>query len=121
MLSSPGAEKVRADGPPVYVTGRGVMNQFIDISEFRNEFADLTEYSSLELQERLSKSNWTVAMDANCVLILKNINPQITAYVATWGSGKGFVLKGKTLSAVDLGMQEMIRTLKLQPGSCAWK
>ncbi len=120
-LKDIGAKAVRAEGPAVYISGHGVTNQFVDITEFRSDFSDLASMTRKELHARLSGSRWTELSDPlDCVLIMKNNNPQITAIIATWGNGKGFVLKGRNLPDVNTAMQEMLTTLSIEPGSCAW-
>ncbi|WP_413586244.1 hypothetical protein [Bdellovibrio sp. HCB274] len=120
-IKATGRDSVRAEGPPTYVMGRGVMTQFIDIGEFRNEFPDFVDYSANDIQSRLERSAWSVVSNSDCILIMKSNDPQITAYIATWGLGKGFVLKGRSLPDVDKAMTGFINSLVLTPGSCAWK
>lgn len=120
-LKSIGNAAVRAEGPAVYKSGIGVTSQFVDITEFQSEFPDLTDYRREQIQQRLSESRWQeVSSHQDCALIMKSTNSQIVAIIATWGKGKGFVLKGPRLSEVDRAMQEMLSTLTLEPGSCAW-
>ncbi|MEK2689820.1 hypothetical protein [Bdellovibrio sp. GT3] len=114
-------ESVRAEGPPVYVYGRGVTTQFVDITEFQDEFADFTNYSALEIRERLEQSKWRLVSESDCAIIMKNNDPKIVAYIGTWGAGKGFVLKGLNLPDVDQAMIGMLGSLRVTPGSCAWK
>lgn len=114
-------ESVRAEGPPVYVYGRGVTTQFVDITEFQDDFSDFTNYSALEIRQRLEKSNWRLVSESDCILIMKNNDPKIVAYIGTWGMGKGFVLKGLNLPDVDQAMIGMLGSLRITTGSCTWK
>ncbi len=120
-LSATGSQSVRAEGPPVYVLGRGVTQQFVDVTEFKDEFADFTNYSALEIRDTLEQSSWRVVSENGCALIMKNNDPRIVAYIGTWGAGKGFVLKGYNLPGVDQAMIDLLGSLKITPGSCAWK
>lgn len=120
-LAMIGADSVRAEGPPTFVLGRGVVNQFVDITEFQDEFPDFANYSALEINQRLASSAWRLVSDSNCVLIMKNNDPQVVAYIATWGAGKGFVLKGRNLPDVDQAMVDLLGSLKITPESCSWK
>lgn len=121
QLKDIGTQAVRAEGPAVYISGRGVTNQFVDITEFRSDFPDLVSMNRAEIRQRLEASRWQeLPASQGCVLVMKNANPQIAAVIATWGNGKGFVLKGRNLPDVNTAMQEMLTTLSIEPGSCAW-
>ena len=122
QIKNIGAEAVRIEGPPVYIAGRGVAAQFVDITEFRSDFHDLADLNREELRQRLSNSLWQeLSSPHECVLTMKNANPQIAAVIATWGDGKGFVLKGQRLPDVERAVQDMLSTLQIDPGACAWK
>lgn len=116
------AETVTALGPNVYVAGQGLMPEYIEISEFSAEFPNLVNYSEEQLENRLTANSWEVIPGANesCVAGLRFASNQVVVYALTWGSGKGVVLKAPRLGGTEEAMKEMLATLVLDTGSCAW-
>lgn len=113
--------RVKALGPVVFVANKGMISQYVEISEFHDDFAEVVNLSAQELNTRFTTNNWTALGNSReCVLILRNQSPSIAAYIVTWGSGKGLVLKGPRLPDVEKAMQSMLESLSIT-GGCAWK
>lgn len=117
------ADGVTALGPNVYVAGQGLVPEYVNISEFYLEFPDLVTYSPEELETRLTANRWEVipAEAHSCIVSLRFASNQIVVYALTWGNGKGVVMKAPKVGATEDAIKEMLATLTLDPGSCAWK
>lgn len=118
-----GQDKVIARGPQFFSANRGLVELFIRIAEFADEFPDAIPQTSSELALRFHLAGWSQHSTVNnsCVLMFSRRSSSLTSYILTWGSGKGFVLNGPGYEDVDQAMQSMIQTLQLDPGACAWK
>lgn len=116
------AKTVTALGPNVYVAGQGLMPEYINISEFSDEFPDVVNYSAEQLKKRLIANNWEVVPVASesCVIGFRFASNQVVVYALTWGAGKGIILKAPRVGGTENSMLEMLATLSLEPGSCAW-
>jgi hypothetical protein len=94
--------------------------QYFEVSEFRTEFPDATALTKKELIARFEKSNWQAAQSQACELVLRSYSPGIVAYIVTWGSGKGFVIKGTDSADTQRAIQKAFETLKVT-SECQWK
>ncbi len=116
------AEAVTALGPNVYVAGQGLVPEYVTISEFYAEFPNLVQYSAAQLEAHLTARNWElVPLDGdNCVSALRFASRQVIVYALTWGNGKGVVLKAPQVGQTENAIKQMLSTLALDNGSCAW-
>jgi hypothetical protein len=115
-------EALRVMGPVVATITTGFIQQYVEVSEFRNEFADATQLSATDLKKRFTAQKWTDHKShTGCVVLLKSSQNGVFAWIATWGQGKGVVLKGLALPDIDNAMTAMIQSLSLDEGACAWK
>ena len=122
LIESSTDNSLRASGRPVLTRENGLTRQYVEIVEFDQEFPDAVGLSALELQSRFSKAGWTpVPANEHCALAISSSNNRVTARIVTWGSGRGFVLKGPALPDVQKVMAELISNMKLDNGACAWK
>lgn len=116
-------DSVRCLGP-ISVIQRGANatmgTQYFEVSEFAREFPDATSANSQELITRFEKSGWKAQPSENCNTVLRLRTDGAVAYIVTWGSGKGFVMKGTPTAQTEQAMREALLSLKIN-GGCAWK
>ena len=109
---------------PVSINQRGLTSsmgtQFFEISEFSNEFADATSLSAEKIVARFEKSGWKKISSPSCQVVMKLHTNGAIAYLATWGSGKGFVMKGTPTAQTEQVMREALTSLTIS-GGCSWK
>lgn len=115
------SETVLANGPPG-IGPNGFSSQFIEIREFREYFSEIENSSKLETQTFFAARGWEQNQSIKtCVEAYAFENATATGAALTWGSGKGVILQGPATANVKIAIQQMIVTLKLLPGACAWK
>jgi hypothetical protein len=113
---------VTAVGPVAFTPDRGPVQQFFDVTEFKDEFPDAVDLSVSDLQTRFAQSNWTmIPGPIPCAVGWQKENSSVMTYIFTWGGGRGFVMKGLNTYATKQVMSATLHTLTIEPGACAWK
>lgn len=115
------ADAVRAMGPMAYLAGKGLSQQFIDVLEFENDFKDKGQYSREDLRRDFISNSWTEMNTSNCVLHFMKENGSIIAHVVSWGSGRGYILRGPLTSDVSQAMNSALKSQQRVSAECLWK
>jgi len=111
-----------ANGPNTFSPQLGMFRQFIEISEFSDEFKDAVLLSKNELVDRMSKSKWIeVPASITCAVELRQDHGNVAASLVTWGQGRGFVIKGPRSPQVERTIQAILKSVKTINGACTWK
>ncbi|MGZ3710685.1 MAG: hypothetical protein ACXVBE_02975 [Bdellovibrionota bacterium] len=113
--------RLRLISPMVDIRPGFVSQPFLELGEVDQLLPNLVKLERAELRSRLAELGWTVKVVGD---------PCIDAYIrnsedgdlisAFWGVSKGLVVIGPHSPYVRNGEREILSTLKLEAGACAW-
>jgi len=94
---------------------------FIELRTVESEFPEIAKLNRTGVEAEFSKLGWKrIASSDPCVDSYRNVSSSVAATVLLWGPGRGLVILGGLSQPAKNGVDEIISTLELTPGSCAW-
>lgn len=121
QLGALSSDAVRAMGPAAYINGTGLRKLFIDILEFASDFSSLANASRDDLRREFLSAGWAEENTSDCSVHFKKQGDSVVAHVVSWGSGKGYILRGLFIEDVATAMDEIVRSQQRVSTECVWK
>ncbi len=94
------------------------------LQRFERLFPDLVNLSAENIREvflaQPEKLWWELRTADDCLLGFASEEGSLYQVVTTWGGGRGLVLLGEKDPDVQRGMREILRSMRLGEGACAW-
>ena len=90
-------------------------------SEFTIQEPNWVNLDRNEIKRTLNSLGWQALASPNlCMEVWSKMSPSDSTFVATWGRGKGLVLYGPNFPRLNQEARDLIQSIELSPGACAW-
>lgn len=114
-------ERLRLTAPVVEMKGNVPSRPFLEFGGVGQTLPVLLEAGREQARETLSSLGWRPKPHSDpCVDAYQRISEGGDHLIFLWGIGKGLGVIGPHSPYVRNGENEILRTLTLEPGACAW-
>lgn len=99
-------------------------NASLDLYPLASEYPDLPDAGRDEALAyfRGRGAAWTeISIHESCILALTAVNEGTTTTVIAWGERKGIVIIGAPQARVEAALTQLVDSLRLDGGQCAWR
>ena len=115
------AEGLRLIAPNIRTSGLGSA-PVIELRRFIAEYPQEAAYTRDQQRANFAAHGWWLANHSNpCVEVFLSDNDSASVAIATWGEGKGVVIIGQKTGLTKSSIKQMLDSLTLDAGACAWK
>ena len=108
--------------PPPVTLGANPF-EYIQVDDLSQDYSGLIGLTRDEFTIRIESTGgtWTQLISGDpCILILRSSDSAASATTATWGNGKGFVMKSPLDNGASQAVTQILSAIQLTPGACAW-
>lgn len=94
---------------------------FIELRDYSSEFSQLATSDRVQTSDEFARLGWTKTTHMNaCVDVYSRSSTNVTSVAIVWGPRRGMVVLGGVSSEATTAIDEIVRTLSLESGACAW-
>ncbi len=94
---------------------------FVELRTIESEFPDLSKSTRSGTHALFTTIQWTAKTHPDaCVDVYERKSATVTSVAVVWGPGRGIIVLGGVSQIATKAIGEIVTTLRLTPGACAW-